>query len=202
MKHKYKWIMFDLGNVLVEYKQIAYKLISEKLNVEPELVKDLLISDELWVKSGKGIISPDDYLKMINDAFGGSLTMDFLYECYKLEVETIIDGIIEILVELQKYFRLAILSNTFFAHWKHIETSEIFKYFDLPMASHLLGDVKPDESIYIKALTRMNAHPDEVIFIDDMEENVKAAKDLGIIAFVSKSIEDTRNGLINAGIKL
>lgn len=195
MNNKIKWIMFDLGNVLVEYKPTAHLMIARKLNIDEELVKSFIMTKEIWDKTGKGEIGEEQYLNMINKKFNASITMNELLEFYAKEVETILDGIEEIIINLKKNYKLSILSNTFFAHWNQFVTTDLIKHFDIPMTSYLLGAIKPDEEIYLKALSKMKSKPEEVLFIDDKEENVLAANKLGINAFKSLSIEDTINGL-------
>lgn len=55
-----------------------------------------------------------------------------------------------------------------------------------------LGLLKPDPKIYETVLERLNARPQEVIFIDDKETNVKAAQKLGIhgIVFERETISE------------
>ncbi len=191
-KSKIKWIMFDMGNVIVEYKPVGYQLIAEKLNINPEKVKALLINEGMFQKTGRGKIKDIEYLELINREFEGDLTMVELLSFYAKEVETIIDGIEDVLRDLRsRGYKLSLLSNTFFAHWKYIETTEMITLFDIVMASHLLGKRKPNREIYQEALLRMNAKPGEVLFIDDLEENIVSAKGLGIRAFQSLELSDT-----------
>ena len=67
----------------------------------------------------------------------------------------------------------------------------------LPIAAHFghlifscqLKSAKPDPECYGRALARMGARPDEVIFLDDRSENVTAAAALGLrsVHFTSPS---------------
>jgi putative hydrolase of the HAD superfamily len=67
----------------------------------------------------------------------------------------------------------------------------------LPVAAHFghlifscqLKSAKPDPECYGRALARMGARPDEVIFLDDRSENVTAAAALGLrsVHFTSPS---------------
>lgn len=181
-----------MGNVLVEYKQVGYRLIADALNVDPEKVKELLITEEMFQKTGRGEISDENYLELINTAFNGKLTMKELLSFYSKEVDTVIDGIEDLLLDLRRRgYKLSILSNTFFAHWKYIETTQMITLFDIVMASHLLGQTKPDKEIFKTALINMNAKPDEVLFIDDMKENILSANSLGIKSFQSLEFRDT-----------
>jgi len=53
------------------------------------------------------------------------------------------------------------------------------------------GVMKPDPRIFEVALARTGAQPAEAIFVDDMEENVVAARALGIHAIHFTDTEST-----------
>ena len=49
--------------------------------------------------------------------------------------------------------------------------------------SYKMGVRKPDARIYLDAIDQLEANPNDCFFIDDLEENVLAAKDIGIQAY-------------------
>ncbi len=195
-----KWVMFDMGNVLVEYNPCAYELIAKKYDVKVSDMKDLLINEDIFTRTGRGEIMGDDFIKMIKQAFGISLSYEEIVELYSKEINNEIEGIREILKELKKNHKISILSNTFFAHWDYFKTTSMHDMFDLPMASHLLKEVKPDEAIYKIALEKMKAKPNEVVFLDDLDENIEQATKMGIHAYKTLSINDTRRILTETGL--
>lgn len=64
------------------------------------------------------------------------------------------------------------------------DTGQTLAAEDKIFVSYELGLLKPDKAIYQSVLARLNAKPEEVIFIDDKRENVEAAKSLGINGIV------------------
>jgi putative hydrolase of the HAD superfamily len=52
--------------------------------------------------------------------------------------------------------------------------------FDRCLWSHALGMAKPDPAIYLKAAEALHTAPAAILFIDDREENIKAAAALGM----------------------
>jgi putative hydrolase of the HAD superfamily len=52
--------------------------------------------------------------------------------------------------------------------------------FDQCLWSHALGMAKPDPAIYVKAAEALHTAPEGILFLDDREENVKAAAALGM----------------------
>ena len=71
----------------------------------------------------------------------------------------------------------AVLSNTNESHWAHmLEHYEPLRLVQHPLASHLLRERKPDAAIYAAAERALPARGAEVLFFDDMAENVDAAR--------------------------
>lgn len=87
------------------------------------------------------------------------------------------------LVNLRPRYRTAILTNagTDFR-------STFFRVYGLEkLADHVIisaevGLAKPDPAIYQLAADRLEAHPEECVFVDDMLENVEAAREVGMHA--------------------
>jgi HAD superfamily hydrolase (TIGR01509 family) len=74
-----------------------------------------------------------------------------------------------------------VLSNTNESHWSIMGPQRSTVVFDVhhPHASHLLGHVKPDEKIF-RAFEAATAHgPSQILFFDDLADNVEAAKAAG-----------------------
>jgi FMN phosphatase YigB (HAD superfamily) len=63
---------------------------------------------------------------------------------------------------------------------------ELFNLFDGVGVSGLTHAIKPDPKAYASLVTRKNKYHEIVIFIDDQEENVKAAKLVGLQAILYK----------------
>ncbi|KAM7062678.1 bifunctional epoxide hydrolase 2 [Acridotheres tristis] len=65
-------------------------------------------------------------------------------------------------------------------------------HFDLVLESCRIGIAKPDPGIYSYALEALQARPHEVIFLDDLGENLKPARDMGMATILFR---DTESGL-------
>jgi len=73
----------------------------------------------------------------------------------------------------------ACLSNTNHSHWAQIGSYPAFRKIRTKLASHLMGLHKPDEAIYREAERRLNVRGGEILFFDDLEDNVLAARAAG-----------------------
>ena len=59
------------------------------------------------------------------------------------------------------------------------------------------GLVKPEEKAYLTVLKESNLKPEEVVYFDDKDENIEAAKALGLNSFKYESPADTENVVDN-----
>jgi len=94
---------------------------------------------------------------------------------------------IRYLEELKKSYRLFLLSNTNEIHrikfHEDFENDFGYSFYDLfehNFYSHEMGMSKPDPQIYLKTLKEADIIAEETLFIDDMEENIEAAKVIGM----------------------
>lgn len=72
--------------------------------------------------------------------------------------------------------------------------------FDVKVFSCQIGAVKPDPQIFQALIGQSGCLPSEIIFADDKQENVDAAKSLGINAFLYTGFDDFVLKLENLGV--
>ena len=87
----------------------------------------------------------------------------------------------ELLPELRKHYKLAIINNGTALTLPSFKTKhKIDKYFDLFISSAIEGVKKPKREIYLLAVKKLGIKPNECLFMDDLEENVKGAEEVGM----------------------
>lgn len=87
-------------------------------------------------------------------------------------------------------YKTAILSNMPREHALYIEdTFEWIEAFEARLFSYAIGHVKPERAIYVECLKRLGVAPEQTLFIDDIAENVAAARAIG---FLAVQFEDSR----------
>lgn len=87
-----------------------------------------------------------------------------------------------------------VLSNTNTSHWNQMHTPGRFPTVlkaRLRHASHLLGLAKPDAAIYAEFARQTGFAPSEIVFFDDLEPNVAAARASGWNAHAIDHAGDT-----------
>lgn len=99
-------------------------------------------------------------------------------------------------------FRLAIMSNTIKPHSDYNTRAGIYDEFPVRVLSHEAGVMKPDPRIYIFTLEKLGSEPDAVLFVDDIEVNVKTAEELGLHGVVFQDAQHLVRELKKFGIAL
>jgi putative hydrolase of the HAD superfamily len=95
--------------------------------------------------------------------------------------------------------RLALLSNapeTLAAAIDGADWSQAFAHRIYSCRTRL---IKPDQAAFAAALELMDAEPQNVLFIDDRPDNVRAATELGLSTITFSSASDLTHQLINRG---
>lgn len=97
-------------------------------------------------------------------------------------------GTIEILADLKAGgTRLALLSNAGADFGGILRHGPLGEYFEAFFVSGEIGLIKPDPAIYSHALRELGITGAGAVFVDNKEENVRAAESLGITGHVFTS---------------
>ncbi|MDR0398332.1 MAG: HAD family phosphatase [Endomicrobium sp.] len=183
-----KIIVFDLGNVIFKFdlmkfiKAYIQRIPDHKITDFNELIPTY---SEFAYSYEKGNISSFDFYDILakRTQYLGTYN-EFVFQwnnIFEPMPETI-----ELIAMLASKYKLAILSNTNELHFDYLkdrypEAFALFNDFFLSYKMHLR---KPEDEIYQQVIRRYNVLPSEIFFIDDMEENIKAAKRNGINAWL------------------
>ena len=190
-------ILFDFGNVIIdididgakqrigamrrpdvpeeEFEQHIYSLIS-KYEVDA-------ISDSLFINGVLKYSKRDIQARDVIDAWNSMLVGIPPFRLQMLE-------------QLRQNYSLFMLSNTNFMHiaWVHdhlervhgVEDFEV-RYFDEVYYSHLIKARKPNKDSFEYVAEDAMITPAKTLFIDDTEENIAAAAELGFQTLLSPS---------------
>lgn len=182
-----KNIVFDLGNVLISFRPSEYfdkKGYPE--NIKSKILNDIFASKE-WRMLDSGEINTSEAIQSI--ALNSSLTKEEIAHIFNLRTDLIfpIEQNVKLLPELKKQgFRLYFLSNFPIDIFEEVKTGYyFFRYFDGGLISAEAKSSKPDRRIYEILLERYKIIPDETLYIDDIEINVKTAESLGMKGLVT-----------------
>jgi epoxide hydrolase-like predicted phosphatase len=178
---KYSAIVFDLGNVLIPFD---YSIAINKLNqVEPKLGNRFIefynSNYHIHREFEKGIMSEADFLNIMLGVIDNKIDKQTFCKIFS-DIFTVDGNVVSLLPVLKKDYKLFLLSNTNSIHqeygWKKYE---FLKYFDNLILSHEVQSIKPEEKIYHVVEESSGLSPEKHFYIDDIQEYVNAAKNLG-----------------------
>jgi len=201
-----KAIIFDLGNVLIDFNhRIAVRRISKFTGNGGEEIYNLFFDSELTGLFEEGKISPQQFFQEVKNKLNLKLNYEefmpiwneiFFFSEKNLEVYNLARG-------LKKHYRIALLSNINVLHFEYVEkTFPILDAFHNIITSFEVKARKPKKEIYQETLKILNASPKDTFYTDDRIELIESAKELGIRGFVFTNTEKLKKDLCKAGIKI
>ncbi len=174
----YKTIFIDFGNVIgfFDHHKATTKLVPFTDISEPELFR-ILYGGQLEEDYEHGRITTADYVREAMKA--GRLTCsteDFLHAFQSIFTPN--PELIDLIPRLKPRYRLVLASNTTDAHYQKYcgQFSETIRHFDMRCPSHEIGHRKPAAAYYEHCNRFAAAPPHQCLLIDDMPENINAAK--------------------------
>lgn len=197
-----KAVLFDLGNVLVKVnKKMALQEFSRLMGIPVSRLLSLLES-KIEKDFELGLISTREYIRKVEEFFGLRVKLDVetLFsiwdKCFELD-----EMVLSIVGGLNGEVTKGILSNTNSLHIEVVRKKwKIFDNFDYLFFSYEIGYAKPDRRIYQFVAEKLGVVPEQVIFIDDLEENVSSAKEFGFVTHLFENWEKLLNFLRNHGV--
>jgi epoxide hydrolase-like predicted phosphatase len=202
-QQKIKVIVFDFGSVIAKTdKQQVIQFIAQSLHISPEEAQDALKQlkqhtlqnkdeQEFWVTYAnmKGITLPNNWVEKLNDARSHALKE--------------IPGMIALVKDLQRQgYQTALLSNI---RESQAAIKRKLGYYDLfhpAILSYEIGIRKPDPKAYQILLSRLQVPPQVILFIDNQQINVEAAKKLGMDGIVFTHTNQLIQELKQRGIEV
>jgi len=188
--NKISTIVFDLGGVLLNIKpelsHNAFKALG--------LHDDSLIEKE-YEKGGifnlleKGKISEKEFRKTISTYLAPETTNLDIDNAWNSMLLDFTKERIDLLNRLSKKFNIYLLSNTNSIHCgcfnqelKKTRGILVDDLFIKAFYSHEMCERKPESERYKKRFNELEIDASEILFVDDLEVNVKVAKEIGINA--------------------
>lgn len=178
---KYSVIVFDLGNVLInfDYKIAVEKFNKIEANLGEKFFKNYKNNYHIHRAFEKGIISEEEFISIALTGMNHKVSPETFAEIYSNIFIANVD-VISLLPILKKEFKLILLSNTDPLHKKFgWGNYEFLSCFEHKILSYEVGFVKPEEKIYKSVETLSKAPACEHLYIDDIGEYTEAAKQRG-----------------------
>lgn len=186
MPNNIKNIIFDLGGVIInifpERSLLAFAQYAKSFT-EPSVYKNLMFHE---LETGQ--IPAGAFRDRIRKDFNLDITDTQIDDAMMAMLGDVPPERIQLLERMHKKYYTVLLSNTNAIHYDGVNTTvgktsgnlPLNDYFHKAYYSHLIGLRKPDPRIFELVLRESNLKPEETLFLDDLGENLKSARSLGI----------------------
>lgn len=200
-----KAVISDIGNVILLFDHsIMVKGFSEHSKLSLEEIKNRLLWNELDAKYHEGKISTGEFYKAVSKELKLSIKMNEFKRVYSSMFTEVNTELLDAFGKMKGRYRLLMLSDTNDIHAEFFRKNFSFlEIFDDVMFSHKIGLSKrrnPKE-IFTEAVKMAGCLPEECVFVDDMETNVKAATGFGMQSILFVSNRDLLRRFKRLGIK-
>lgn len=181
-----KNLVFDIGNVLVEFKPKDYM---ERLCLAKNDIDNLyriIFKDNRWNEFDRGTITIEKYItelkaenpqysKDIDRIFGENWASNFLVP--KQES-------ISFLKDCSKRYNIYLLSNISEYVLDYVKSLDFWYCIKSGTYSYQTGSCKPEPTIYQSFLNDNQVVPEECLFLDDLPQNIDAARNVNMHGIV------------------
>ena len=192
--HSTQVVLFDLGSVLFHIGHVGAfgKMIGETDDGE---VQRRWVTCPWVQRYDRGQCSRQDFAAGIVEHHGIALTPNQFLNRFTARVPGLQDGAANLLRETKASgMRTACLSNTNEAHWNADNRLAAFvEQFDHHFLSFEIGHVKPDLSAFTHVVAELGCYAGEVLFLDDVQVNVDAARAFGLDATLANGVATARS---------
>ncbi|MDR2617066.1 MAG: HAD family phosphatase [Endomicrobium sp.] len=183
-----KIIIFDLGNVIFKFD--LFKFIKAYVKKIPNYkVSDFNMLDSVYLELAysyeKGDMSSLDFYDILAKKTHYTGTYNEFRVLWN-NIFELIPETVDVISTLSGKYCLGILSNTNELHFNFLKERypQVFSLFDQIFLSYEIHMRKPEHEIFKHVIKYYNVYPSRIFFSDDLENNVFAAQENGIKAYV------------------
>ncbi len=177
-------VIFDFGGVLIRPVDDRPRLeLASRLGVPLARIDQLVFYSDTAQKASRGEITVSKHWEAVRQALGITLEdmPKFLDQYWS--ADEVNWGLLEFIRSLRPRYKVGLLSNA----WDDLRQTmhqrwDIDGLFDVMVISAEVKLVKPDPRIFHLAVQRLQVQPGEAVFVDDIAENVAAARKEGLSA--------------------
>lgn len=197
-----KNIIFDFGGVILDID--PQLTVNEFVNLGFTSFEKLMtpaFTEDIIGKFERGILTPELFRNKIKAFLELDVSDQEIDDAWNSLLYDIPRERIEVIEQVKENYGIYLLSNSNEIHYDlfvrdlqlrfgYREFDELFHkaYFSFDL--HLL---KPNPEIYEFVINQHGLIPEETLFIDDKEENIKAARNLGMRTFCMKKPKRIRD---------
>jgi len=214
-----RFVYFDLGNVLVSFdRELVCRNLAGLFSGDERFVDEMLHVGGLQNDLESGRVSESQFAEIIRTKMSTAMCGELGETPPLVDDASILRAISDMFTPIESMravlasvrdagFPIGILSNTCNAHWSWVNSQSygvLEGPFDVCVVSHEVKSMKPDRLIYETAESHAKeiagASPEQILFLDDREENVLAARQYGWNAEVCLGGQAAHDVLVRHGV--
>jgi putative hydrolase of the HAD superfamily len=161
---------------------------SELTFKSPARVNQLFADAEVFKKYETGYYSDDEFRDVIRQILSYPLNDQEIDQAWNALLLDVPKKRLDFLESIKMKYPIYLLSNTNNIHIEQCKQYFRTKFgipnfetiFSETFLSYKMGLWKPDYKIYDAAISKIGCKPEEILFLDDNQDNIDAATDLGI----------------------
>jgi glucose-1-phosphatase len=206
-KPRIRTLLIDIGQVLValDLPAVLGSIAPHTSLPVPEVERRLVKNPDILLYE-TGLISTQEIYERVTKLLETPVSFehfrDMWVTLFRIESDT--GGALlsaRFFRELKQRYQLVALSNTNEMHFEYLTRSlPLVNEFDDYVLSYRVQAMKPDRRIYQAALEITGCTPEELLFVDDLPENVAAAREMGIRSILFVGEEQLREDLEKMGL--
>jgi glucose-1-phosphatase len=201
--HPPSYVIFDLGNVLVRIDPSAFlRSLSVDTLENREYYKSKII--DIAKRYERGDESTNEFFANLDVLFNGrdrisphshggknSFSHDDFQKAMLSIIGEPIEGMENLVRRVGASVPVGLLSNTNPVHFEYcLRTFRVLHYIPTHFLSYQLKAFKPEPEIFARVIEQISFPPGEILYIDDLAENVEAARVAGLIGHQFVGVEN------------
>ena len=185
-------IIFDLGIVLLDIDFEASKRKFKALGLENlDTFYSFFHANPFFHDFETGRIGETEFIEGLRKLITKSSTNKEILNAWNSIIVGFPTEKVDFIKTISQFYNIYMLSNTNSLHAKKYEQqfyekagNSIYFYFKKIYYSHTIGYRKPDEKAFQTIIKENNLIPEETLFIDDLEQNIIAAKKISMKTYL------------------
>jgi putative hydrolase of the HAD superfamily len=194
-------VLFDVGGVLVELSGVPSMLAWMGNRVSPEELWRMWLTSPVVRAFETGRTAPETFADQLIAEMALPVERDQLLHDFERWAVGPFPGALDLVGRVPRRYTRATLCNSNALHWPRLmKDTRLAEAFDHHFVSHLVGRIKPDEDAFHYVTETLNCAANEILFLDDNQLNVEAAKKIGMSAVQVKGVAAAEEALVEAGV--
>jgi putative hydrolase of the HAD superfamily len=178
-------VAFDLGGVLVKVDHMRFcRRLAAMAGRMPQEVYATVFQTYLEQDYDTGRISSGEFHRRVQNHFHLDLPFS-LFEQMWTEIFDPLEDMEAVVARLSRRYPLYLLSNTNELHFQYIQENfaSLLSHFRAFILSYQVGSRKPQPQIYQALIRETGFPPNQILYTDDKEDFVAAARNQGLVAW-------------------